>query len=68
MKKTKPGGEPNMAEQKAKDIVCACDKCGLANYPFKTVQENLGVTKGLYKCRRCGWKYAGRSPRMRGKP
>ena len=46
-----------MAEQKAKDIVCACDKCGLANYPFKTVQENLGVTKGLYKCRRCGWKY-----------
>jgi hypothetical protein len=57
MKKTKPGGELNMAEQKAKDIVCACDKCGLANYPFKTVQENLGVTKGLYKCRRCGWKY-----------
>ena len=48
-----------MAEQKAKDkgVVCACDKCGLANYPFKTELENLGVIKGFYRCKRCGWSY-----------
>jgi len=36
--------EPRKEGKRGQDkgVVCACDKCGLANYPFKTELENLG--------------------------